>query len=141
MDRTIIYIDDDSDDLLFFGLALEKADPEAVLVNYKNPDQFLSKITELNLDNLLIFLDVNMPIKNGFQVLKEIRQQYNQTELPVIMLSTSDNENTISVAREFGASAYAVKPNDIAELIVLIKKLIEKNWKLSPAEKDRFVYS
>lgn len=141
MPRTIIYIDDDSDDLLFFELALEKADPEAVLVNYKNPDHFLSKITELNLDNLLIFLDVNMPIKNGFQVLKEIRQQYNHTELPVIMLSTSDNENTISVAREFGASAYAVKPNDIAELIVLIKKLIEKNWKLSPAEKDRFVYS
>ncbi len=141
MPRKIIYVDDDTDDLLFFEMALQKVDPSALLQKFSNPEIFTGKLAEIEATESLIFLDINMPLKNGFQVLKEIRQKYSAEKLPVIMLSTSDNENTITVAREFGASAYAVKPNDISDLINLLKKLLTKDWHKSSPGKDGFLYS
>lgn len=58
----------------------------------------------------LIILDIEMPVKNGIQVLKEIREAHSSIELPVIMLSASSDEQVIIDALELGANDYITKP-------------------------------
>lgn len=69
----------------------------------------------------VIFLDLNMPRKNGFECLKEIRQTAKLREIPVIIFSTSDNAQAIDKTYSLGANFYMQKPRSFA----LLKKAIE----------------
>lgn len=58
----------------------------------------------------LILLDINMPGKSGFDLLRDIRANTRLGGLPVVMLSTSDDPNDIEQAYELHAAGYLVKP-------------------------------
>lgn len=75
----------------------------------------------------LILLDINMPRKNGLQVLSEIRSDPNLRHLPVVMLSTSSAEHDVSIAYETGAQGYVTKPMNVSELFSAIHA-IEEYW-------------
>jgi two-component system, chemotaxis family, response regulator Rcp1 len=81
--------------------------------NYKRPD--------------LILLDINMPRKDGKQVLKEIRANSNLKIIPVIMLTTSDHEKDIFDSYILGVNAYISKPAKIADFLNIVSKL-EEFW-------------
>ncbi|AFH48745.1 Response regulator [Ignavibacterium album JCM 16511] len=72
----------------------------------------------------LIILDLMMPIKDGFTVLKEIKSHTETSSIPVIMLTTNAEEDTILKALEAGASEYITKPFSTAVLLAKIKKII-----------------
>jgi CheY-like chemotaxis protein len=71
----------------------------------------------------LVLLDIKLPFMSGFEVLRWIREQSNFPKLPVIMLTSSNQECDIERAYAFGANAYLVKPShgdrydDLAALI------------------------
>ncbi len=72
----------------------------------------------------LILLDVNMPGKNGVQVLKEIRElDSDNRHIPVVMLTTEGQPHLIREARSAGAKAWLVKPFDPALLVAAVSKL------------------
>ncbi|MCP4448839.1 MAG: response regulator [Myxococcales bacterium] len=72
----------------------------------------------------LILLDVNMPGKNGVQVLREIRELDGESRLvPVVMLTTEGQPNLIREARSAGAKAWLVKPFDPVLLVAAVSKL------------------
>ena len=71
----------------------------------------------------LILLDLNMPIKDGRAVLKEVKQDTKLQRIPVIVLTTSDSETDRLLAYRYNANAYLVKPMDIDELFELVKTL------------------
>ena len=81
--------------------------------NYKRPD--------------LILLDINMPRKDGKQVLKEIRANSKLKIIPVIMLTTSDQEKDIIDSYILGVNAYISKPAKITDFIDVVSKL-EEFW-------------
>jgi CheY-like chemotaxis protein len=81
--------------------------------NYKRPD--------------LILLDINMPRKDGKQVLKEIRANSKLKIIPVIMLTTSDQEKDIFDSYILGVNAYISKPAKIADFLNIVSKL-EEFW-------------
>jgi len=58
----------------------------------------------------LILLDVKMPMKNGFEVLKEIKTDVNLKKIPVVMLTTTSTSEDIERAMNLGANDYIVKP-------------------------------
>lgn len=58
----------------------------------------------------LILLDINLPIKNGFEVLEEIKSDPSTKHIPVIMLTTSDREEDIHYSFSNGACSYLTKP-------------------------------
>lgn len=58
----------------------------------------------------LILLDINMPKLNGFEVLKAIKNDLNYSYIPVIMLTSSQNEKDIATSYRFGAASYIPKP-------------------------------
>lgn len=59
---------------------------------------------------MLILLDLKMPLKNGFDVLKEIKRDVNLRCIPVIMLTTSSRTEDIQTALSLGANDFIVKP-------------------------------
>ena len=72
-----------------------------------------------------VLLDLNMPRKNGFDVLKWIRQQPALKNLRVNILSGSDRPEDIERAYDLGADSYLVKPGNLAGSMHLAKTLLE----------------
>lgn len=75
----------------------------------------------------LIILDLNLPRKNGFEVLREVKQDKTLKRVPVIILTTSDMEEDIIKSYEFGANCYVSKPIGLGEFAQAIQS-IETFW-------------
>jgi CheY-like chemotaxis protein len=75
----------------------------------------------------LILLDINLPIYNGHEVLKKIKNDENLKKIPVIMLTTSGYANDINQAYDNNCNSYVKKPLDMHEFLEAILK-IENFW-------------
>ncbi len=71
----------------------------------------------------LIFLDLNMPRKNGREVLQEIKADENLKTIPVVILTTSDDEVDVIQSYNLHANCYVRKPVDLNELIKVVKAI------------------
>lgn len=116
----IFYVDDDSDDQMLFSEAFQeiRKNSPSVLTLYKagNGEEFFSILQEKNIVPHITFLDINMPLKNGFECLAEIRATQQLKNNPVIMFSTSESEDIISKSYSLGADKYIIKPPDFLDL-------------------------
>lgn len=135
----IHYADDDTDDLQLFKNAVDKTAEQIALHTYNKGDEFLKSIKAKADKNSIVFLDINMPGKNGFEILKEIRRDDLLKTVPVIMYSTSGDDKTIAVSKEIGATMYAVKPTSFSDLKGLIKKAIAINWDVFKSPPESFI--
>ncbi len=70
-----------------------------------------------------ILLDLNMPKKDGREVLKEIKQNPVLNNIPVIIFSTTNNEQEMKRCYELGANSYITKPNSFESLIKTVAAL------------------
>ncbi|MFC4439418.1 MULTISPECIES: response regulator [Natrialbaceae] len=75
----------------------------------------------------LLLLDLNVPRTNGFEVLEEIRDDPALTMLPVIVLTSSDDETDISESYDLCANAYLTKPDSQDEFVSLARS-VEEFW-------------
>ncbi|MCP4746500.1 MAG: response regulator [Desulfobacteraceae bacterium] len=75
----------------------------------------------------LIFLDLNLPLMDGREVLKQIKADQNLASIPVVVLTTSEDEEDILKAYELHANCYVTKPVDFIKFSELIKQ-IEGFW-------------
>ncbi len=127
--RTIILTDDDEDDRDFFRTAVETTDPDVSLLTF-NDGVFLIEYLDNNPDAKpqLIFLDINMPRMNGFECLAVLRKRFNSHELPVVMYTTSENDNDLEEATRLGANLYVRKPTDFRRLKTVIHDVLKIDW-------------
>lgn len=72
----------------------------------------------------LVLLDIMMPVMNGYQVLKKMKEDDDIKNIPVIMLTAKGQERDVVTGIEMGAEDYIVKPFRPAELIARIKKIL-----------------
>ncbi len=84
----------------------------------------------------LIFLDLNLPRKNGREVLKEIKSDPDLRRIPVVILTTSRSETDIGNCYDLHANCYVVKPVDLDEFIQIIHS-IENFWLTAVAYSSR----
>ncbi|WP_339104212.1 response regulator [Haloterrigena salinisoli] len=75
----------------------------------------------------LILLDLNLPKKDGYDVLRHIRNDPDLSHLPILVLTSSEDEGDISKSYDLAANAYLTKPTDPAEFISLVQS-IERFW-------------
>jgi two-component system, chemotaxis family, response regulator Rcp1 len=75
----------------------------------------------------IILLDINLPRKNGFEVLQQIKNDPELKKIPVIMLSSSSSEDHIHKSYDLNANCYVTKPVDFDEYIQVVK-IIEAFW-------------
>jgi CheY-like chemotaxis protein len=145
MEKIIIfYADDDEDDLMLFNEAIEKiAGKSKNKINlqlHKNGESLIENIKKNKGSYGIIFLDINMPLKSGFQLLTEIRNEPDIKMFPVIMYSTSSNKDNINQSQSLGANIYVIKPNKFNELVRMISTLIQTNWQNHKANTTNFLY-
>ena len=88
--RNILLAEDDEDDSQFFEEALKSVSDAPILIRAKDGVELTNLLQDTYPLPDLIFLDINMPRKNGAQCLREIRQKKNLAHLPVIVLSTTN---------------------------------------------------
>jgi|WetSurMetagenome_2_1015567.scaffolds.fasta_scaffold822096_2 two-component system, chemotaxis family, response regulator Rcp1 len=75
----------------------------------------------------IILLDINLPKKNGFEVLAEIKQDQDLKHIPAIVLSTSGSKHDIRKAYELHANCYLIKPVELEDFLRVIRSL-EDFW-------------
>ncbi len=119
--RTVI-IDDEPDAVDSLELIIEDFLPELAITNtFTDPLRALKKLPHINPD--LVFLDINMPGLNGFQLLEKL-ENFNFN----VIFTTAYDEYAIK-AFKFGAANYLLKPIDIDDLIAAVKRIMSKNNK------------
>lgn len=120
---SILLADDDKDDCLLFKEALEELPLQTTLTTVYDGEQLMHILTKKP-DGLfhVLFLDLNMPRKNGFACLKEIKHDKILKQLPVIIFSTSYDEHIADLLYKDGAAHYISKPVRFSEL----KKVIQQ---------------
>ncbi|WP_347049188.1 response regulator [Flavobacterium olei] len=140
--HTVIYLaDDDEDDRMVFVDAVEDLGIPVRVYTSADGSQ-LMKLLHQAQQRLpeIIFLDINMPVKNGFECLEEIRSGNERfTDIKVIMLSTSSNPSNIQRCFELGADFYAVKPSTYPELKSLLTNVMAIDWSTFVRNKTKFL--
>jgi CheY-like chemotaxis protein len=129
---TILLADDDEDDCDFFKEVLDELLIPFSLVTVKDGAQLMEFLSNELTENLpdIVFLDINMPRKNGFECLTEIKQSEKLQHLAVMIFSTSLDMSIVDTMYEKGAINYICKPGDYVKLKNVIAKalaLLEKN--------------
>ncbi len=71
----------------------------------------------------LILLDINMPLKNGCEVLEEIRRDEELKLIPIVILTSSEAEDDIRRAYALGANCYVTKPADLDEMVKIVQAI------------------
>lgn len=135
----ILLADDDLDDCRFFKKALESLAINTTLNIVNDGDELMEYLSkESNLQPNVLFLDINMPRKNGIECLAELRKSEKFKDLPVVMFSTSNSWDTINKLFNSGALVYIRKPNDFKQLKQVIHHAIplaaEKIFSNSPVK-------
>lgn len=135
MDKLFILIaEDDADDRFLFKTAFEEKGYEDDIEFVENGIEllkFLYAIEEKSPKDRqypsFILLDLNMPKKDGREVLKEIKQHPEFKKIPVVVFTTTNSENEIRRCYELGANTYVVKPVSFDSLLKVVEE-IRKYW-------------
>jgi CheY-like chemotaxis protein len=113
----ILLADDDQADCLLFKDALEELPVSTHLTVVKNGEQVLEELTQKGSKlHDVLFLDLNMPRKNGFAALGEIKRNPNLEKLPVVIFSTSSELEAVKRVFSDAAHYYICKPSDFTQL-------------------------
>lgn len=138
----IALADDDDDDRTLFKEAMNEIKIKTKLSLFNDGKELMDYLI---LPNVIlpeiVFLDLNMPIKNGMQCLNEIRNHPRLKDLLVAIYSTSSSEADIEETFVNGANIYINKPNSFGALKQAIEKVLQLNWQYhtSALNKDNFL--
>jgi CheY-like chemotaxis protein len=128
----ILLVEDNEGDIFLTTEAFENSNVQTeitVVRDGKAAIDFLNKEGEYSTakDPDLLLLDLNLPKRNGFEVLQFVKQNTKLIHIPVIILSTSSAERDINKCYENHANCYITKPVDIENLFSVISQF-EKFW-------------
>lgn len=140
----VLLADDDEDDRLLFEDALKDLGYSTLLTLAKNGVELMEFL--FRKDNILpdiLFLDLNMPLKNGVVCLNEIRADQNFDDLVIVIYSTSLNQDTVDKLFRNKADYYIQKPADYDDLKKVIKKALDlsKQYNRKPRPITSFIIS
>jgi CheY-like chemotaxis protein len=103
--RHILLVEDDTDDQMLFQQALQDVAPSAACTIASNGRDALLRLNSLRPD--VIFADINMPLLNGLELLKELKRL--ALNIPIVMMSTASHEE--QNVRSLGAEHFFLKPS------------------------------
>jgi CheY-like chemotaxis protein len=124
----ILFSDDDTDDALLFTQAADLMTSPILLSFAEDGEQLMRYLSKEMLPDM-IFLDLNMPVKNGIECLKEIRSDKKLDWLPIVIYTTSDNPKDVDACYDLKANLYVVKPTSFEAIIKTLKRIIHMDFK------------
>ena len=137
----ILLADDDADDCMFFADSLAELNLSIKLVSVNDGETAMNWLNTTDKIPDIIFLDMNMPCKNGGECLAEIKEIEHLKHVPIVIISTSLDENIIKSLHKGGALFFIKKPNLFGHLKLLIAEVIElvSNGDTNPSTLEKFV--
>jgi DNA-binding response OmpR family regulator len=117
---SIFLADDDEDDREFFKDALSEIGRSFNLTVVDSGDKVIHYFNDKNPLPQFVFLDINMPVKNGIECLKYIKEKHPGNDFHVVMLSTSQADKDIKLSYKYGASVYIQKPGNFSHLVAYL---------------------
>ena len=138
----ILLADDDSDDRLFFKEVLKEISLATNLTTVANGEQLMLLLTNENYELPdVLFLDLNMPRKNGFECLTEIKQIERLKTIPVVIFSTSFEQEVVNLLYKNGAQYFVRKPSEFTQLKEIVEITVELflHKEIEKPTEDKFV--
>jgi len=132
----ILLADDDRDHILLFQRVIKKLYPEIEVSSVTDGEQLI-QFLHLNRTDL-VFLDLNMPCKNGYECLQEIRRDILLRDLPIIVYSSSAHLSDIQRSFLHNADFYLVKPFQTDHLKKALEIILSVNWKEDTSLKQHY---
>jgi CheY-like chemotaxis protein len=126
----ILMADDDKDHAMLFEQVLKKEYPDVKLSVVHDGGQLIQFLHLNEVD--LLFLDLRMPCKNGYECLQEIKNDPALKDIPIIVYSGSAHITDIQNSFIHKADFYMVKPFDTEHLKTALKIILSTNWKKDP---------
>ena len=112
----IVLVEDNAADAELTNLAFKNISPHAEVINFSNGKDFLEHLDGNQIEPIsLVLLDLNMPQMSGSEVLKSLQKNKSWAKIPVVVFSSSKQEEDIQCCYELGANAYVSKPFDFSE--------------------------
>lgn len=135
----IFYADDDDDDIFVFSEAAEKinARVKAFLLG----ESMLDAMHNPPPNPSIVFVDLNMPEKSGYELIHEIKSSPFFKEIPVVVLSTASDHKTVNLAKRTGADYFITKPNSLDGLQQAISHTLAIDWKNNKPTVANFHYN
>jgi CheY-like chemotaxis protein len=112
----VLLVEDSEDDAFFFRRAMKRVGIPCEFIHVWDGGAATAYLKDHQGQPHLVFLDLKIPVLNGFEVLKWIRDEGIKGPLEIVILSGSDDPRDIAAARELGVSDYFVKPVSIQQL-------------------------
>lgn len=132
----VILAEDDIDDQNIFQIALEEID-SAIRAEFVSNGKELLHLLQNNKPDLL-FLDLDMPYKNGLECLVEMRNNPGLEKIPVVVFSSTTRPSNIQTAYEMGAHLFFIKPPVYSDYLSSIKSILKLNWNDPEAVREQY---
>lgn len=137
----ILLAEDDRDDVFVFELALKEIEQPVIMKVAQDGDRLFELLKESIPD--VLFLDINMPCRDGLACIIELRKNKQYDNMPVIMYTSMKDSKYIDECYRNGANFYLIKANRLQDLVENLKKIFAVNWKkmMFYPPKQQFVLS
>jgi len=126
----VFLVDDDEDDIAFVREALSIHSYKGPVDTANNGRVLLEKLVKPKATPDVIVMDLNMPVKNGFETLQEIKTHPTLKDIPVIILTASSSKNDEARCFDLGCSYFYCKPvslKDYVPLVHMVKRIVSKS--------------
>ncbi len=125
--KRILLIDDDADDQLYFRDAVNEINET---LQCKVANNGIEAIEQMNVPPPpdVIFLDLNMPVMNGYECLAYFKKEDRYKDIPVIIFTTSGNTHDIERSRKMGAKLFFTKPSNFGILCNKLRSILEMDF-------------
>ncbi len=120
---TILYVDDDSDDIQLFSEAVKKVLPFGKCLSAVNGLDAIGILKRIRPLPDHVVLDYNMPIMSGLECLQFMKEDDHLKYVPVSVLSTSCNDKEVGLIKMFGVDCHK-KPSTFDELTRIVSKIL-----------------
>lgn len=129
--QTVLFVDDSENDILLLRRAFKKGEFPFAQREVHNGEEAIAYLSGNGVYSdrdkypppSLVLLDLNMPMKNGFDVLEWVRAQPGLRKVAIMILTASLRQEDVARSFELGASAYLVKPSNLQALTDMVRSL------------------
>ena len=129
--RPILLVEDDDVDVMTILRALKEIAVPNPVVRLENGEQALAYLADpASARPCIILLDLNMPIMNGIEFLQQAKQDERIRAIPVIVLTTSEEQQDKVSSFSLGVAGYMAKPVDYRRFVEMIRS-IDLYWTVS----------
>jgi CheY-like chemotaxis protein len=126
--RNVLLAEDDEEDVVLFKTVLSELNQDIIVTVAADGNLLMAILKQATLLPEMIFLDLNMPHKNGFECLSEIKDNEKWNSIKIVILSTSSQPQQIETAYKGGADLYLAKPVSYTHFKNMVEKCLNLDW-------------